>query len=220
VERGTHLVGAIGLPRWTDLALPLWITVLFALLLIDAGNYAAHWLLHRVDALWQVHKVHHSSRQLDWLATFRSHLVEQLLRRLLAPALLIAVGVPIAAVALAAAIFTAWAVVNHANLRFGPAWLERVFITPRLHRMHHHTATTEHNLGTVLTIWDRWRGTLITTEPVVHELGVPGETESYPQNWLAQLVEPFRVRGPSSTRAGERWRGTNAIRSDIVSGRG
>ena len=191
VDTGTRLVGATGIPRWADLHPPLWVTVPLALLLIDAGNYAAHWLLHRVDALWQLHKIHHSSRQLDWLATFRSHILEQVLRRLLAPALLIAVGVPIAAVALAGTIFTAWAAVNHANLRFGPSWFERLFITPRLHRIHHDPVTSEHNLGTVLTIWDRLRGTLVTGEPAAHQFGVPGELGSYPQDWLRQLVQPL-----------------------------
>jgi sterol desaturase/sphingolipid hydroxylase (fatty acid hydroxylase superfamily) len=215
VEHGSRLLGALGVPRWSGRAVPLWITVPFALVLIDAGNYAAHWLLHRVDAFWQLHKVHHSSRQLDWLATFRSHILEQFLRRVLAPALLIATGMPIAAVALAGAVFTAWAIVNHANLRFGPAWLELLFITPRLHRMHHDIATTERNLGTVLTLWDRWRGTFISAEPARHAFGVPGAADTYPQDWLAQLIAPFGQ--PSRRHSAARRR---AARIAAISSRG
>ena len=63
--------------------LPTWLGIAAALVAIDFGNYLAHYLLHRVDALWEFHKVHHSSRSLDWLATFRSHLVELLSHLLL-----------------------------------------------------------------------------------------------------------------------------------------
>ncbi|TMA35647.1 MAG: sterol desaturase family protein, partial [Deltaproteobacteria bacterium] len=65
-------LGRIGLPR---LAAPRWASVPLALVALDLGNYTAHWLLHRVDVLWEFHKAHHSSPTLDWLATFRSHLV-------------------------------------------------------------------------------------------------------------------------------------------------
>ncbi len=80
-------------------------------------SLGAHWLLHRVDALWEFHKVHHSSRTLDWLATFRSHLVEQVVRRLVAPLLLLVAGFPLDVIVAAAAIFTVWATFNHSNLR-------------------------------------------------------------------------------------------------------
>src|SRR5262245_47797855 len=55
--------------------LPAWLLVIVAVVLLDLGNYLCHFLLHRVDLLWEFHKVHHSSPSLDWLATFRSHLV-------------------------------------------------------------------------------------------------------------------------------------------------
>jgi lathosterol oxidase len=51
-----------------------------------------HLSLHRFEALWQLHEVHHSSPALDWLATFRSHLLEQALRHFATPLLLVAVG--------------------------------------------------------------------------------------------------------------------------------
>src|ERR1043166_5199405 len=58
-------------PRLGALGLPLYVTVPLALVGLDLGNYVAHWALHRFDILWELHKVHHSSRTLDWLATFR-----------------------------------------------------------------------------------------------------------------------------------------------------
>jgi len=43
---------------------------MLVLLGLDVGNYFAHYCLHRFDVLWQFHKTHHSSRELDWLANF------------------------------------------------------------------------------------------------------------------------------------------------------
>lgn len=185
-------LGAFGAPRLESLDLPLWTNIPLALVALDLGNYSAHWLLHRFDPLWEVHKVHHSIRALDWLATFRSHLLEQTLRRLLAPIGLILLGVPVAAVATAGAIFNGWAILNHSNLAIDLRFLEPVFVTPRLHRSHHAAATTHYNLGTVFSIWDRLRGTLIAQDLTKSTLlGVPGEVESYPQGWGRQLLEPL-----------------------------
>src|SRR5262249_24736250 len=126
-----------GIPRLASLNLSMWITVPLALVAIDLGNYAAHFLLHRYEALWEFHKVHHSSHMLDWLATFRSHLLEQVLRRLIAPALLIILGFPLKAMVLAGGLFTAWTMLNHSNLKLNLRFLEPILITPRLHRLHH-----------------------------------------------------------------------------------
>ena len=190
VAVGGALVGGLGVPRLT---MSRWLAVPLAVVALDAGNYVAHWLLHRVDVLWEFHKIHHSSPTLDWLATFRSHLVEQALRRLVAPLLLILAGVPVDVAGSAAAIFVAWAILNHANLRLPLGALEPLLITPRLHRLHHLPATTERNLGTMLTLWDRLRGTLVAAEPArPYAFGMPGEHASYPEGWWRQLVEPVR----------------------------
>src|SRR5262245_22059684 len=87
------VLGSLGVPRRIAFDLPGWYCGILALISIHLGNYAAHCLLHRYDVLWEIHKIHHSSRLLDWLATFRSHILEQALRRLLAPLMLILVGI-------------------------------------------------------------------------------------------------------------------------------
>src|SRR5262245_24589771 len=101
-------LAGLGAPRPAWAALPAVAQVALALVALDLGNYACHLPLHRLGPLWELHKVHHSSRDLDWLATFRSHLLEQALRRLLAPALLLALGMPLPAVASASALLLAF----------------------------------------------------------------------------------------------------------------
>jgi sterol desaturase/sphingolipid hydroxylase (fatty acid hydroxylase superfamily) len=202
LEGSRWLEAALGIPRLGSAGLPLWATAPLALVALDLGNYAAHLLLHRVGALWEIHKVHHSSPALDWLATFRSHLLEQALRRLVAPLLLIALGVPLDALTVAYGVFLAFAIANHANLRLPLRALEPVFVTPRLHRLHHTPETSERNLGTVLSCWDRLRGTLALADAAPGAaLGVPGEVASYPQGFARQFAEPL-VRLLGGRRAG------------------
>jgi sterol desaturase/sphingolipid hydroxylase (fatty acid hydroxylase superfamily) len=175
-------------------AAPAWVVVPLAIVLHDLGGYVAHRLLHRFAPLWALHKVHHSSRELDWLATFRAHALEHALRHLLSPVLLIAIGFPLASVAVAAAVNAIFAALAHANVGLRLSWLEPLFITPRLHRLHHVAASCERNFGAMLSVWDRLLGTLLVDpEAKVEPIGVPGEIETYPQSWPAQLVEPFRA---------------------------
>jgi sterol desaturase/sphingolipid hydroxylase (fatty acid hydroxylase superfamily) len=202
VVSASALLGALGVPRLAVLDLPLWLGAAVALVSLDAGNYLAHWLMHRYDALWEIHKVHHSSRTLDWLATFRSHFLEQVLRRLLAPLALIAAGVPLDATIVGASVFNAWAMFIHSNLRLDLRGLEPVLVTPRLHRVHHDPATTHKNFGTLLTLWDRLlRDTFVHRDvPPDVTFGVPREVDTYPQGWWPQLVWPLRglVHGPAA----------------------
>jgi sterol desaturase/sphingolipid hydroxylase (fatty acid hydroxylase superfamily) len=193
VTRSSQFIGEVfSLPRLAAVPLPLWSVVILALLALDAGNYAAHYCLHRFEVLWEFHKVHHSSRELDWLATFRSHIGEQVLRRLLAPVLLILFGFPLNAVVIAGAIFIAWGIFNHANVRFNLRFLEKVFITPRLHRTHHLNHAPVNNLGTFFTFWDKLRGTLDRTE-IADGCEFGNGEPDYPQSWLRQFLKPLTV---------------------------
>ncbi len=220
VAAASGLLGTrLGLPRLAATDAPRWLTVPLALVALDLGNYAAHWCLHRSAWLWEFHKVHHSSPTLDWLATFRSHLVEQAFRRLLAPVLLVVAGFPLDTVVLATALFLAWAMLNHSNLRLPLGALEPLLVTPRLHRLHHVPRTTERNLGTVLTLWDRLRGTLVVAEsPVDAVFGIPGDGGSYPQDWARQLVRPLAALLSDASR---RWARSTGPRNRVAaSGRG
>lgn len=176
-----------------------------AIVLHDFGGYVSHRMLHRFDSLWELHKVHHSSRSLDWLATFRAHILEHVLRNLLSPVLLILLGFPVAAVGLAGAVHAVSSMLGHANLRIRLCWLEPLLITPRLHRIHHVPASSETNFASMFTIWDRLFGTLETSpSAALAPIGVPDEIDTYPQGWWPQLREPFRRAAAGAPRAGIR----------------
>jgi sterol desaturase/sphingolipid hydroxylase (fatty acid hydroxylase superfamily) len=165
--------------------------------LFDLVSFLVHRGLHRSDALWNVHKVHHSSLELDGFATTRTHVAENLLRFVPSQALLFVIGMPVSVVAPTVAIAAAYGVSNHSNLGIDLRWAEAVFVTPRLHRRHHVPSTTMHNYGGILTIWDRLAGTLVRMDTAPEErYGVPGEVDTYPQRFADALRQPFVTRSP------------------------
>jgi len=188
--RAAAMLGVAPLVVWHPLA-----TLLATLVAFDFAGWLVHVVEHRFEALWRVHKVHHASPHLDWLATFRMHPLEHLARQLASPGLLVLLGFPAAQVALASLLTGAWAAFVHANLDLGWPLLERLLITPRLHHLHHVPASCDKNFGAFFSFWDRLAGTF-AGNPAARTalLGVPGEEHGYPNGWWAQWVEPFRAR--------------------------
>jgi sterol desaturase/sphingolipid hydroxylase (fatty acid hydroxylase superfamily) len=186
-------------------SLPVVAQFVMALIVFDFVSFAVHVGLHRSNALWNFHKVHHSTLHLDGLATTRTHMFENLLRFVPGQAVLFLIGMPVAVVAPTVAIAAIYGVSNHSNLAINAPWVEGVFVTPRLHRRHHVPSTTQHNFGAIFTFWDRCFGTLIRVETAPQErYGVPGEIDSYPQRFRVAFRQPFvqlRSERRSSTRA-------------------
>lgn len=180
-------------------AQPLWIVIPAAAVVYDFVAFLVHLVLHRSDALWEFHKIHHSSRTLDWLATTRQHVVEGMLRTFTAQAVLLLIGFPVTAVAGVLAVYAGFAVYGHSNLRLPLAWLEPIFVTPRIHRLHHIPGPSVHNFGTIFSFWDRAFGSLLIRDARSDEpCGVPDEVASFPQRFGPSLIEPFRrVAGAS-----------------------
>jgi hypothetical protein len=92
----------------------------------------------------------------------------------------------------------------HSNTRAGFGPLERVFVSPNFHRIHHKLdGPQDVNLGFALTVWDQMfhRAVFPTDETIRTDTGLPGrplivEQESArPKHFsvlLAQLAAPFR----------------------------
>ena len=173
--------------------LPTVLRFLLATAVFDAVAFAVHLGMHRSDVFWRVHKVHHSSRHLDFLATTRTHAFELLIRNVPAQMALFALGVPPTVVALVVLVYGAFAVVGHSNLRLNLGWVEWLLITPRIHRLHHVPSTTQRNFATIFSVWDRATHRLVCADTSPDAvLGVPGEVESFPQRFGPAFREPLR----------------------------
>jgi sterol desaturase/sphingolipid hydroxylase (fatty acid hydroxylase superfamily) len=134
------LIGVVALkmPRATLLAQqPLWLQALEALLVADFCGYWSHRMMHQVPALWRLHKVHHSSEQLDWLAAARVHPLETAWNRLASLLPLFLLGFSGKITGVFGPLLAVYPVFIHCNLRWGYGWIGYVVSSPAFHRWHH-----------------------------------------------------------------------------------
>jgi sterol desaturase/sphingolipid hydroxylase (fatty acid hydroxylase superfamily) len=170
--------------------IPFWWQVPIVFVLADFLSYWQHRLFH-TRALWRVHAVHHSSRQLDWLSSGRFHPLNEVGVQLVVVAPVLACGFH-AATFLVLAPFTTWyAVFLHANVpwSFGP--LRTLLASPGFHRWHH-TAEAEGrdtNFGGVLCVWDVLFGTFYM--PADRTATVFGTDDPVPEGFVKQLAYPL-----------------------------
>ncbi|MCB0798844.1 MAG: sterol desaturase family protein, partial [Chitinophagales bacterium] len=60
---------------------PMWSILLVGMVVRDFTQWWIHRLLHRVDWLWEYHKVHHSVEQMGFAAQLRYHWMENVVYR-------------------------------------------------------------------------------------------------------------------------------------------
>ena len=71
----TRLLGAHSPTHW-PIGLVMIIATLGELLAYEFGYWAAHYLFHRIPALWEFHKVHHSAEVMTTFTEMRQHPIE------------------------------------------------------------------------------------------------------------------------------------------------
>lgn len=185
-------------------AMPFWLKVVVAVVLLDFAIYLQHVLVHAVPALWRLHRMHHADLDFDVTTGARFHPVEILLSMGIKFMVVSALGAPAIAVLVFEVVLNATAMFNHGNVRL-PAGLDRVLrlfvVTPDMHRVHHSIAVreTNSNFGFNLPWWDRLFGTYRAQPAAGHEdmtIGIEQFRDGR-ELWLDRmLVQP--VRGPAS----------------------
>ena len=187
---------AAGAGWWTaDVAAtwPLWVQLVVAFFVLDLLQWCVHNLLHRVPALWAIHKVHHSIRHMDFWGSLRFHWGEILVYRTLLYLPGVWFGFDGGVLFALALISTTIGHFNHANLDVGLGPLGKVLNNPRMHVWHHHNDEGHPvliNFGINLSLWDYLFGTAHVPERPPEALGFP-DVEEYPQTFLGQLVYPL-----------------------------
>jgi sterol desaturase/sphingolipid hydroxylase (fatty acid hydroxylase superfamily) len=176
---------------------PVWVQFLLAVFFADLFQAGLHRIYHRVPFLWRFHAVHHSSRNLDWLAGSRVHFVEIVLTRsaVLLPLVLLGFSQP--AVNAYVILVGVQAVLAHANLRTDFGWLEYLLVTPRYHHWHHarHAEYVDVNYAIHLPLVDMIMGTFRRPPPGAwpDEYGVM-KLETVPRGIWAQTLMPLGTR--------------------------
>lgn len=176
----------------------LWGTLL-AFFIMDFSLYWVHRFSHELGWLWRLHRTHHSDLDIDVTTSFRHHPGEVGLKLILMSAFIGLLGFTPAHLltyVIAHRCFSLW---SHSNIRL-PEGLERqltkVWVTPRVHQIHHsaHQPETDSNYGQVLTLWDRLFGTYISPEdvPCPARFGLEEFRSNEEQRLGALLAQPVR----------------------------
>ena len=182
------------------LALPAWLSVVLAVVLLDLAIYLQPVMFHAVPALWRLHRMHHADLDFDVTTGARFHPIEILLSMALKLGVVAALGAPALAVLVFEVLLNATAMFNHANARL-PEGLDRVLrwivVTPDMHRVHHSVVPreTNSNFGFNLPWWDRLLGTYHAQPAAGHTAMTIGlEQFRDPRDlWLDRLLaQPFR----------------------------
>jgi sterol desaturase/sphingolipid hydroxylase (fatty acid hydroxylase superfamily) len=187
---------------------PRWAAIAVILLAMDACNWLVHLANHRVQMLWRFHELHHSQEDMNVLTVFRTHpLIHVSYVLAVVPALVLLANGELPTLLLVVYGGVVAFAHSNTNLSFGP--LERVFVSPNYHRIHHRLRGPQDvNLGFALTVWDQLshRAVFPTSETIGADTGLPqrplrveqqGSRPHHLTVLAAQLVGPFRpLAGP------------------------
>ena len=163
--------------------------IVVALLVIDFVQWGVHNLLHRVPALWELHKCHHSVEdgEMDWIVSFRFQWTEVVVYRAFMYLPLAWFGFGETAIFVHAVFGTLIGHLNHANVAWDYGPLRYVLNNPRMHLWHHDydgDAKTTVNFGIIFSCWDWIFGTAKLPDEPPARIGFAG-VETYPKNFFA-----------------------------------
>ncbi len=186
----------IGLVQWSNASI-LWTIIISFLVLDFFGGWLVHMVEHKMPLLWRFHVVHHSDNNVDVTTGLRHHPVESVLRGIFFLAGVIVAGAPMYAVMIFQTLLVLSTQFTHANIRL-PRWIDKplsyVFVSPGMHKVHHHWKQpyTDSNYGAVLSIWDRLLGTYRHLDPSEIKYGLdryyPNEED---ENLGMLMKKPF-----------------------------
>lgn len=188
-----HLVGLS--PAEGVAAQPGWIQFLEILLMADFLAYLFHRSAHRFAYLWRVHKVHHTSPQMDWLANVRLHPVDKLLGDCFQFIPIFWMGFADAPL-LAYTIFLGFqGFLNHSNVRLNYGPLRWIIASPQFHHWHHCADRHAYNKNFAphLVIFDLLFGTAYLP-PNGERPDQYGLEEAVPEGFWQQMIYPLLNR--------------------------
>lgn len=168
-----------------------WLQIIEIIILADLGVYFAHRAFHSIPSLWSFHSIHHGIEELDWIAAFHAHPVDQIITKVVSLVPVFLLGFSTEAIVVYFIIYQGHALLLHANVRmnFGP--LKWVIASPQFHHWHHadQREAYDKNFASQLAIIDVLFGTFqIAGSEMPEKYGV---NDPIPTSYLGQLGYPF-----------------------------
>ena len=171
----------------------LFLQSIVAIVVLDFIQWCVHNMLHRVNALWSIHQVHHSVQdgEMDWIVSFRFSWLEPVIYKSVMFLPLMWFGFAPEALFAHAILGTLIGHLNHANLTWDYGLGRYILNSPPMH-LHHHSydaPKTGHNFGIIFSCWDWLFGTAYLPDYPPEKLGFPG-VEDLPKDFFGQMIWP------------------------------
>ncbi|MDR6538110.1 sterol desaturase family protein [Variovorax soli] len=142
-----------------------WIAFAIYLVVLDFVEYLIHRGQHKFNWWWALHSLHHSQRQMTMWSDNRNHLLDDVIHDAIIVVVAQLIGVAPGQFIAIVAFTQISESLQHANLRLGFGAIgERLWISPRFHRLHHSIGIGHeskgprtlggHNFGVLLPWWD------------------------------------------------------------------
>jgi sterol desaturase/sphingolipid hydroxylase (fatty acid hydroxylase superfamily) len=175
--------------------------ILTTVLVFDLWNYWMHRLNHRLPLLWRFHTAHHSDMEIDVTTASRFHPGELLISNGVKCLMILVWGPSLAGLVTFDILLTACSQFHHGNLGIplgAQDVLERVIVTPRMHRCHHslHRECAISNYSTICSAWDRLFGSYHREEDreKLLRIGLPQPRGAETMQLRPFLMTPFRAK--------------------------
>jgi sterol desaturase/sphingolipid hydroxylase (fatty acid hydroxylase superfamily) len=161
-------------PGVTDGALA---SLVIYLVVFDFFAYWLHRGQHGIGLWWRLHSLHHAQRQMSMWSDNRNHFLDDMLVDVLLVLLAQLIGVAPEQFIAIVALTQLSESLQHANVRLSFGRLgERLWVSPRFHRLHHSIHFSEQNYGVLLPWWDQLFGTA-NFQHKLEPTGVPDQIE-------------------------------------------
>lgn len=180
--------------------LPTWSGAVIGFVALDLLIYTQHRLMHRVEWLWRLHRMHHTDLHLDVSSGVRFHPLEILLSMGIKIAAVLLLGVAPAVVLAFELVLSSFSLLTHTNVNLPPRldrWLRWVFVTPDMHRIHHSVLRAEHDRNFCFHVswWDRLFGSYLDApgqpQPTL-QLGLDVFRDAESQRLTSLLIQPLK----------------------------
>jgi sterol desaturase/sphingolipid hydroxylase (fatty acid hydroxylase superfamily) len=182
-------------------ASPTSVQIVAGFAITTVGGYAGHRAAHEVPLLWRFHRVHHSIRDMDWLAANHLHPLDETFGRSAAVLPLYALGFGRVSLGAFVILITVQAIFIHANLRMNFDPLRWLIATPQFHHWHHAREPQAYNTNYAgeFPVLDALFGTLYL--PADRWPAQYGIDDVEPTGYLRQLAWPLRTRCATDSAA-------------------
>tara|TARA_B100001287_G_scaffold91522_1_gene76728 strand:- start:707 stop:1960 length:1254 start_codon:yes stop_codon:yes gene_type:complete len=180
-------------------------TWIIAFLLYDLSYYWMHRMHHEIKILWATHSVHHHGEDFNLATALRQTSTGWLWKWIFYMPMIL-LGVPVEvfiAVAGVNLVYQFWVHTEHIG-HLG--WMEKVFITPMNHGIHHakNKEYIDANYGGVFIIWDRMFGTYTAQRPDLKPVyGTATPLNSWNPLWANFQVFSIMIKDTIKTKS---WR--------------